>query len=1020
MRNVVLAAFALAFAACPLVAGVTAAPAQLPDEPEYAFRKRLLVVHEPDRRDPSAKPEPGEFAFADGCRVAVPRDAPALVARAAEDFADYLAVSMGVKTGGVDAVEIAIDVSMEKGSYEVDVGGKIAVKAADDRAAAQALYHLEDLMNLREAPFLKKGRTFRKARFSPRMVHSGYECDEFPEEHLRVLAHHGMDAILIFLYKPGVAKLHHKDNVADTMRRAKAWGLDTYIYSHVSGWKHPDDPDAEAFFDERYGKLAAAYPEAKGFVVVDENCRFPSKDPRVADWDFARRCKKDPKDPRPAPGYFPSSDYPAWFRRVQTALHKANPKLELVFWAYAFVWQPIENATAFVDVLPKDVALNVTFEMGGAHEKRNGMQSVVEDYSLSFAGPGAFFQGMAARAKRDGLKLYTMANSAGLAWDWGTVPLEPCPYQWKRRWDGVVAARGDYGVAGVMESHHYGVWPSFLTELEKEAYTIGGLPFDWHIRRIAARDYGRRNVDAALAAWRGFSDAVRDMPPTYENQYGPFRMGPAFPFNAFGPELKPSDFPIPPMYLGRYYNELRSRFYNKNDLQGATHDTPVYLEREQELFKGIADRFLAGAATFRGFASQPDLGAARREKALRMADLAEYMGRATLTAMHTRDAVIQEHRVKVLGVTGDAETKARARVQELAAAEYANAKAALAIMKRDSRLGWEPTMEYRGGVKTVEWKLERMRRIYGLADDAESGDARSRIAVWGYVLDKTPTACPFMIGKTEFSLERAARELGAGTAMYMNSLFNRDYVAKHFPHWDRECFENCIDNRMTDAQLDRLSGVPEVWCAMTHGRKLESAVQIARMSLTHPNIAGVNFDDFGIGATSGETTPAKVREIKAALQAVNPRLKISVVSYAKDAANYNIDLTPFRGEIDHVSRWKWVADTNYWRNLRADIAEVRRQVGPRAKIVQGLYFHDFSASIAKGADPLPLDYLKLSVSAALDAVADGTLDGVILPQVAWYSAPSHREHYEWLREKVQDFTRETARRGKTKSKTKGD
>ena len=696
----------------------TVAPAcavpKLPDEPEYAFRKRLLVVHEPDRRDPAARTESDEFVFSDGCRVAVPQDAPPLVARAAWDFAEYLAVSMGVKTGAVDAVAIALDPSMERGSYEVDVGDKVSVKAADERAAAQALYHLEDLMNLREAQFLKKGRTLRKARFSPRLVHSGYECDEFPDEHLRALAHHGMDAILVFLYGPGVAKLGRKDNVADTMRRAKAWGLDTYIYSHVKGWKHPDDPDAEAFFDERYGKLAAAYPEARGFVVVDENCHFPSKDPRVAEWDVERRCKKDPNDPRPAPGDYPSSDYPAWFRRVQDALHKANPNLELVFWAYAFVWQPIENATAFVDLLPKDVVLNVTFEMGGAHEKRNGMKSVVEDYSLSFEGPGAFFQNMAARAKRDGLKLYTMANSAGLAWDWGTVPLEPCPYQWKRRWDGVVAARGDYGVSGVMESHHYGVWPSFLTELEKEAYTVGGMPFDWHVRKIAERDYGRRNADAALAAWRSFSDAVRDMPPTYENQYGPFRMGPAFPFNAFGPELKHSDFPIPPMYLGRYYNELRSRFYYKNDWLGETHDTPAYLERELELLKGIADRFLAGAETFRGFAAQPDLGAARRGKALRMADLAEYMGRGTLTALHVREAVMHEHRVKVLGASGDAEKQARARVWELAAAEYANTKAALEIMRRDSRLGWEPTMEYRGGTKTVEWKLERMRRIYGL------------------------------------------------------------------------------------------------------------------------------------------------------------------------------------------------------------------------------------------------------------------------------------------------------------------
>ena len=46
------------------------------------------------------------------------------------------------------------------------------------------------------------------------------------------------------------------------------------------------------------------------------------------------------------------------------------------------------------------------------------------------------------------------------------------------------------------------------------------------------------------------------------------------------------------------------------------------------------------------------------------------------------------------------------------------------------------------------------------------------------------------------------------------------------------------------------------------------------------------------------------------------------------------------------------------------------------------------------------DAKKSSGNAALDAVADGTLDGVILPQVAWYSAPSHREHYEWLRERI--------------------
>ena len=277
---------------------------------------------------------------------------------------------------------------------------------------------------------------------------------------------------------------------------------------------------------------------------------------------------------------------------------------------------------------------------------------------------------------------------------------------------------------------------------------------------------------------------------------------------------------------------------------------------------------------------------------------------------------------------------------------------------------------------------------------------KGKIAVWGYLLDKTPTACPYMSGKTEYSLERAAAEFGVGGAMYMNSLFNRDYVLKYFKDWDRECFSNCIDNRLSEAQLEKLRDVPEVWCATTHGKKLESSVRIAELSLKYPNIVGVNFDDFGIGASGGEVTLEKVRAIKAAMHAVNPKLKVSVVSYAKDEANFNIDLTQFRDEIDHVSRWKWNIDEKYWRNYRADIAELRRQIGPKVKVVQGLYFHNFGAG-AQG--PVPLEYLKLSVSTALDAVADGTIDGIILPQVAWYSHPDHREHFEWLREKIRSL-----------------
>ena len=289
-----------------------------------------------------------------------------------------------------------------------------------------------------------------------------------------------------------------------------------------------------------------------------------------------------------------------------------------------------------------------------------------------------------------------------------------------------------------------------------------------------------------------------------------------------------------------------------------------------------------------------------------------------------------------------------------------------------------------------------------LAACASAGGFADKITVWGYVLDKTPSSCPFLFGRTEFSLERAAEVFGARKAFYMNSCFNQAYIDKYFKYWDRECFENCISNRLGDVQLEKLRGMDEVWCASTHGKQQESAIAIAKLSLKYPNIVGINFDDFNGSLPETKMSVAKLKALKATMRAINPKLKISVVSYDKGSKGMNVNLSPFRGEIDHVSRWKWTSDPNYWRNLRADIAELRQQVGPEATIVHGLYLHNFAKSM-QSREPLPLDYFKLSVSAAFDAVLDGTLDGVILPQSSWYSIPTHRKHYEWLLEKVREL-----------------
>ena len=276
-------------------------------------------------------------------------------------------------------------------------------------------------------------------------------------------------------------------------------------------------------------------------------------------------------------------------------------------------------------------------------------------------------------------------------------------------------------------------------------------------------------------------------------------------------------------------------------------------------------------------------------------------------------------------------------------------------------------------------------------------DISDRIYTWGYVLDRKPTACPFVFGKTDVSLETAAAGFRSGKAMYMNSMFDRDYILKHFPDWDRECLANCIDTRLSDRHWELLKDIPEVWCALQHGDKLGSARRIAELSLRHRNIRGVNLDDFKDGNPANDMTPGELMELRRTIRAINPELQVAVVTYeAEPGENREFDLTPYRDAIDLVSRWKWRTDSAFWDGYRACVEKVRAQVGPRVKIVQGLYLHDFGSGM-NSRSPVPLDYFKRSVRAACACVADGTLDGIILPQVGWYSSPAHQEHVRWLK-----------------------
>ena len=688
--------------ACLIVlAGALSASAEAP----YAFRERLECVHRKDARDPTARCATNEFAFRNGVAIVLPRGADDFLYSAVRDFEDYLAVSMGVSArvvrkplaAGKAAVTVRLDATLADRQHAVRVlDSGVEVSGRDARAVAQALYHLEDLMNLRGGPFLRKGEEKRTPRFAVRMTHSGYGNDIFPDEHLAQMAHYGMTAILVFLDDIDKTKAQPYQDLKALIRRAARHGLDTYLYSYIKAFAHPDDGDGP--FADSYGRVAGYYPEAKGIILVGESCQFPSKDPRVQPVLYRDR---NPADRRPLAGWFPCADYPQWVSAVKRAIRAKAPKMELVFWTYNWGWAPAEDRMKLIDALPKDVTLMATFEMFERRTLRNGIETPTADYTISFAGPGKYFVSEAERAKAQGLRLYAQANAGGLTWDFGSIPYQPVPQQWKRRWDGLVAANRSWGLKGVMENHHFGWWPSFVSELEKEAFTEGGLPFEEHLAKIAARDFGAENAERVVEIWKTWSRDIVDYSPSDLNQYGTFRIGPAYPFTFGGPTVARDEFPGLRHASNWPASICRMDYLKEGYVPQLTPERmdSAFLLKEVELLEPMAADYADGARIFRTIAGSAD--ARRKPRAEAAANFAAYLAAVVRTAVNVKRGAVAFR-------SGD-----RAALLAAAKAEYANASAAIKLVERDSRLGWEPSMEYCGGPDQIRWKLGLMEKIYG-------------------------------------------------------------------------------------------------------------------------------------------------------------------------------------------------------------------------------------------------------------------------------------------------------------------
>ncbi|MBO4303822.1 MAG: hypothetical protein J6A21_04500 [Lentisphaeria bacterium] len=684
-------------------------------EQHYDFRRELNEVHKRDRRDLKAVPAKNEVVIDDSWCIVLPPDAGRVVDCAAEDLQDYFRVSMGIylplvrETSRSKAIVLSVKADKKKKrSYKFEVASdKVLITGTDPEGTGQGCYFIEDLMNLRSAPFLEKQKIFREPVFSPRMTHSGWGLDQFPDSHLNAIAHAGFDSVLLFVKAPNLTT-HGFMDFNDLIDRCEKYGLGVYFYSYLPSFKSPDDPDADEFFEASYGAVFKESPRARGLILVGESCSFPSKDPRTngKKWGSPRT---GIADGRPSPGGFPCSDYPDWLNAVRKAVHKYSPDADIVFWTYNWGRAPAKARIDLINALPSDVSLEVTFEMFELIKKYPNHQMVQPDYSITFPGPGFYFTSEAEAARKRNLRLYTMANSAGRTWDFGVAPYVPAPFQWLKRFDAMLEAHEKWNLSGVMDSHHYGWFPSEICECAKWCFWKPAADGKKMLEKIAERDFGKKAAKEVIQAWKLWSSAMDSYTPGYDDQSGPLRVGPSYPF-IFHPVLYPHTeqnmvfptYPQSPVGAGW----VRTMYCPEHVYQ-MTNCGRRFPEDIRIMGNALKIWEKGNAIMRKALAKVPQ---EKKEKAEKAAGVGFFCCNTIRTMIHTKRWWLLNKKLEVEYDFGKA-GKLLDEMNEVLEEEEKNVRDTIPLVEKDSRLGWEASMDYMCDKWHLEWKLAQIGNL---------------------------------------------------------------------------------------------------------------------------------------------------------------------------------------------------------------------------------------------------------------------------------------------------------------------
>jgi hypothetical protein len=381
---------------------------------------------------------------------------------------------------------------------------------------------------------------------------------------------------------------------------------------------------------------------------------------------------------------------------IQKSVIKYRPDAEIILCSYNWGKQDKDLRQKLIASLPKGVLLSCGWEMF-EHYDLYGVEATCCDYSLRVVEPGYYFRTEAEAATKHGIRLMTIANTGGKTWDFGVIPYDPAPYRWAERFEALRKAHDENNLSMLMDSIHFGVHPSFITEIAKWAFAEPRVDLDEMIPKILAMHFGKREIDKIDEAMKKWSEAFANMVPVDEDQYGPLRVGPSHPFY-FGLERRtgispPQDkFAMHKLGLGMYDNVYYFR----------TKSVPIELRmpKELEAFELVKKLLSEGIELLESVEE-------KNEELMRLINMGWFMYRTIITALNIKNYfVLDQTRMNT-----ESEDERRAAILamiDILADERKNAEATIPLVEFDSIIGFEPSMEYVTDRKRIEWKMNQV------------------------------------------------------------------------------------------------------------------------------------------------------------------------------------------------------------------------------------------------------------------------------------------------------------------------